>query len=314
KESEIPKAARGLLDRLVEKRLLVRSSRQLSDGTGTETTIEVAHEAILRHWQTLRRILDRKSSELRAIQAAEQAATVWQRQERKAEWLDHKGERLLSAESLTRNPAYAGRLSGLPAEYLRECRKVQDRAEHDRLTQLEARERAQKRAQLSLLGLIALALALLLGAGWQMRQTARREARVFDSLASKAISEENYQRAMRLALQGLPPLGSLPMVEWARELEATLARSARLSRIVFVLRPPGGAITHVAMSPDGKRMVTSHVDKLCRIWDVASGREVGRLRGHDDAVLDARFGANGQLLVTASQDGTARVWEAATQQ
>jgi hypothetical protein len=188
KEGEIPNAARGLLDRLVEKRLLVRSSRPRSDATGTETTIEVAHEAILRHWQTLRRILDRKSTELRAIQATEQAATVWQRQDHKAEWLDHKGERLLIAESLARNPAYLARFSGLPAEYLQECRKAQDRAEQDREAQLKARERAQKRAQLFLLGLIALAVALLLGAGWQTRQAARREARVFDSLATKAIS------------------------------------------------------------------------------------------------------------------------------
>ena len=72
-----------------------------------------------------------------------------------------------------------------------------------------------------------------------------------------------------------------------------------------------GIVISVAFSPDGTRVVTASFDKTARIWDVASGTQVGVLEGHKEQVYSARFSPDGKRIVTASWDDTARVWNAA---
>ena len=43
-------------------------------------------------------------------------------------------------------------------------------------------------------------------------------------------------------------------------------------------------------------------DKTARVWDVASGKEIAALRGHEDRVNSAAFSPNGASVVTASWD------------
>ncbi len=66
-----------------------------------------------------------------------------------------------------------------------------------------------------------------------------------------------------------------------------------------------------AFSADGSRIVTASRDGTARVWDAATSREIGALRGHDGHVVFSRFSSDGTRIVTASQDGTARVWDAA---
>jgi WD40 repeat protein len=61
-------------------------------------------------------------------------------------------------------------------------------------------------------------------------------------------------------------------------------------------------------------LVTASEDKTARIWEVATGRTIAVLRGHEEGVNSAAFGPDGKLVVTASNDGRARVWQAATGQ
>ena len=68
-------------------------------------------------------------------------------------------------------------------------------------------------------------------------------------------------------------------------------------------------------SPDGTRIVTASRDKTARIWDAATGQQMGEpLRGHGGPVASAAFSPDGKRIVTASWDGTARLWDAATRQ
>src|SRR5262249_42843404 len=97
-ESEVDERGKGIDERLVRARLLGRGTR--AGKSGDETTLEVAHEALLRQWETLQRILDRRGSELKALQAVERAAHAWNQNRRATEWLDHKGQRLAEGAQL----------------------------------------------------------------------------------------------------------------------------------------------------------------------------------------------------------------------
>lgn len=72
----------------------------------------------------------------------------------------------------------------------------------------------------------------------------------------------------------------------------------------------------LAFSPDGRRALSGGgwsagraKDYSVRLWDVGSGRELRRFRGHGDGVLDVTFSSDGQLGLCAGADGLVRVSE-----
>ncbi|HET9480031.1 MAG TPA: hypothetical protein VFO72_11830, partial [Pyrinomonadaceae bacterium] len=113
----------------------------------------------------------------------------------------------------------------------------------------------------------------------------------------------------------------------------------------------GRTVTSVAFSPDGKTLVTGGVESKTnidlaammsgqrpknqkgskqpdpadfmkdlkveavgqvQIWDIATGREIGKLTGHGRAVGKVVFSRDGKLLATGGTDNTIKVWDLAT--
>lgn len=70
-------------------------------------------------------------------------------------------------------------------------------------------------------------------------------------------------------------------------------------------------VQQVAFGPGGQ-VVTASFDGTARIWDLATRRELAKLRGHEGGVIDAEFSSDGRRIATASTDGTAKVWDATT--
>jgi WD40 repeat protein/uncharacterized caspase-like protein len=49
------------------------------------------------------------------------------------------------------------------------------------------------------------------------------------------------------------------------------------------------------------------------LWDVASGRQLGGLKGHGKGVTQVTFSRDGRLLASSSSDNTIRIWDVVTQ-
>ncbi|KAA6423724.1 MAG: hypothetical protein FRX49_06295 [Trebouxia sp. A1-2] len=73
-----------------------------------------------------------------------------------------------------------------------------------------------------------------------------------------------------------------------------------------------GAVWSVALTPDGRRVVTGSEDFTARVWDVVSGNCAHVLDGHTGWVVQVCTTADGLRCATASHDGTARVWDWST--
>ncbi|RXK38139.1 glucose repression regulatory protein TUP1 [Tremella mesenterica] len=73
--------------------------------------------------------------------------------------------------------------------------------------------------------------------------------------------------------------------------------------------PIDAGITSVALSPDGKLVAAGSLDTMVRVWNVNTGQQVERLKGHKDSVYSVAFSPDGKLLVSGSLDRTLRVWD-----
>jgi eukaryotic-like serine/threonine-protein kinase len=73
-------------------------------------------------------------------------------------------------------------------------------------------------------------------------------------------------------------------------------------------------ISALAFSPDGKILAsgTAYSKSDTRLWDVATGTEIGRLEGHDSWVSSLVFWPDGKKLASSSGDQTICTWDVAT--
>ena len=122
--SEIPAEALPLLRLLVEQRLL---STDVIAGTN-ETTIEPAHEALLRQWGLLQDWLGEDAVLLNALDGIKRAAKDWSTNDKKVSWLAHAGERLKPAERLLARADLAANLKPIEKDYLAACQGLEHAA------------------------------------------------------------------------------------------------------------------------------------------------------------------------------------------
>ena len=73
--------------------------------------------------------------------------------------------------------------------------------------------------------------------------------------------------------------------------------------------PADAGVTSVAISPDGRWVAAGSLDTIVRVWDVATGVLVERLKGHSDSVYSVSFTPDGKGLVSGSLDKTLKYWD-----
>lgn len=338
---EIPPDARPLIERLVEQRLLVKDRRRVARGEGETIVVEVAHEALLRRWRTLTAWLDEDADALKVLDVAKRAADDWKRNDRGEAWLSHTGRRLRAVEVYLARPDLDQFLGTEGRAYIRACRARDDAvataeaarqaeekaaaearaaaeqaAERERLksAQLE-REKAEDRASAArritrrtTAG--AAVIVSILAVGFYLVRDRQRAAE--SALAASDVMEASRRTQAGEAGHALAYL--------ARAVRANPrddgARAALVGNLLdhrwivdvgdYAHREP----TRLArLSPDGHTLLTAGGDEA-RLWDVASGQQIGMTIRHRNIVSDARFSPTGDRVVTGSYDRTARVSDA----
>ena len=147
--SEIPAEARPLIDLLIEQRLL---STDVATGT-KETTIEPAHEALLRQWGLLQGWLKEDAALLTVLDGIKRAARDWGANGKATSYLVHAEERLRAAERLLARPDLAADLEPTDKDYVVSCQRAEQAA------------RSRTRRVQALVGALVALLALG-GVGW----------------------------------------------------------------------------------------------------------------------------------------------------
>jgi WD40 repeat protein len=73
----------------------------------------------------------------------------------------------------------------------------------------------------------------------------------------------------------------------------------------------------VAVSPDGRRIVSGSEDGLVKVWDAATGRELLSFGGHTQFIMAVAFSPDGGRILTGGgqwgegkHPGDVRIWDA----
>lgn len=78
-----------------------------------------------------------------------------------------------------------------------------------------------------------------------------------------------------------------------------------------------GGFWHVAVSPDGKYLATTH-GQIVELWDMQTGKPLHQFSGHAGHSVNVQFGRDSKTLISTSpgrvhgSDASAYVWDAAT--
>jgi len=162
RQSEIPAEARPLIDLLIEQRLL---STDVATGT-KETTIEPAHEALLRQWGLLRGWLAEDAGLLGVLEGVKRASRDWAANGKSEAWLTHTTGRLEAAERLRQRADLAASFEPTDNDYLDACRSAE---------QLVKRRMQRVRALFSVLAAVIFAGLI----GWLNQDYLREQVRQF---------------------------------------------------------------------------------------------------------------------------------------
>lgn len=188
---EIPQGSRAIVERLVRERLLV------TDRRGEADVIEVAHESLLRQWPILASWLEADLENLKLLESVERSAGEWAANGRLSAWLDHRGQRLATAEQLMGREDFRRRVGSGGEDYLAAC---------------HAREDAERRRRSFFNNLIrgsAVVIAIVAAvATWQWREARlqtrisnQRAALLSTNLAGDLVAQGEIDPALLLLLE-----------------------------------------------------------------------------------------------------------------
>ncbi|MBD2603840.1 PD40 domain-containing protein [Scytonema hofmannii FACHB-248] len=334
-----PKLVEQVLQKLVSEkvRLLVTSaivqkgdsSKQVEKGSRSKPVevVDVAHEALIRHWDKLRQWLNESRNNIRIERKIEAEAKEWIARNRAEDYL-LTGGKLIEAEifleSLKKHPVRVFFDKNAQEFVEKSIQRKQEIEERERQIERAEQERERKREQEELQKqkqrllrnrvVLGVTVPLLFGALawiWNSKQNtgiiklAENSNRLSDSNKQVDALVESIKAANALK----NPLAIITSNTRTRVV-ATLGRAIYDLKEINSLKGHGKRIDNVSFSPDGKTVVSGDQDGAIKLWSL-DGTLLQTIQGHTRFVRGISFSPDGKMFASASSDGTVKLWNLA---
>ncbi|MEG4207737.1 CHAT domain-containing protein [Microcoleus sp. Pol7_A1] len=272
-----------------------------------EDTVEVVHEALIREWGTLREWMNANRQFRTWQERLKVALREWKNNNHDAGGL-LRGALLTVAEDWLRKRA--DQMTQEERDFIQVSVKETDR-------ERQQRERGRRLQIIGLSGFSSVAMMLAGFAIYQLQQAQRQQVEQLAATSKALLAANQPVEALVNAIAAVG-LGKSTFVQFPQFLDNS-ARDNLLDAI-FVNREFNrlqykSEVNSIAISPNGKRIVSGSWDKTIRLWDATTGQPLGRpLKGHEAGVTSVAISPNGKLIVSGSWDKTIRLWDATTGQ
>jgi WD40 repeat protein len=317
---------REVLEKLAKARLIITKNK----------VVEVAHEALIREWPTLREWLEEDREGLRLHRQLTLAAESWERRQRDpselyrgarlgqaAEWADKNLDALSALEETFLNVSIeTANREQVEREVRRqrELKAARILAETQQQAATQLRKRALYLTGAFVLALIMFGVAMFQGSrARQIAVAAQTERRIATARELAAASLNNLdldpERSILLALQSVSTTRLVDETVLPESLEA-LHRAIVASHVRMTLTNHETRVLSASFSPDGRQLATIGDDGTAILWEVATGEEMLRLPGTtnpSDFVSTQRiaYSLDGNLLAVCDSN-VIKIYDPAT--
>jgi WD40 repeat protein len=290
--AELDAETADVLDLLADARLI----------TVADSTVEIAHEALIRAWPRLRQWLAADREGLRTHRHLTEAAHEWSALDKDSGAL-YRGSRLVVAKEWASRDNAAVALNPVERAFLGASIDEQDR-------ESAAGRRRTRQLRYLAAGLAALLLVVTVISvvAVDQRQDAVQAQHI-------AISRQLATQALTIA-DSEPGTAKLLSLEAYRTAQTIEARSALMSMAAHAdyrteIAAHSGAVSQIAFAPDGT-LVSAGRDKTLALWDTAHRRRLASLPGHDTWLRAMAVSPDGKLFATGGDDKQLMLWDATT--
>lgn len=311
--------------------------------TTSENPAEVAHEALIREWPTLRGWLEENRDGLRLHRQLTEAAHEWNKMDRSEDIL-FRGARLAQVREWA--AAHTREMNVLEHEFLevsqawadhdaaeREIRQQRELEAAQKLAEAEHRSARQLRQRaLYLAGALLLALIAALTAGSFANRNSTLAvqnasiALTAQAASTQAIADFTRSEAQRLAAEAkslmqsasdpqLIALLSLRSIntQYTTEGDSALTGAAALPIPKMIFTDQTKGVYSVNFSPDGNYVITGSYDGIVRLVEMQTGQKIRQFIANETGRgVKAISSPDGQTIYAASNDGTVWAWDAKT--
>lgn len=337
------------LDQLIDGRLLTTSGQE----DAIDRRVDIAHEALITGWPTLRRwVVEQRATE-QARRRLEAHVEEWNR-------LGQRNGGLLDATELPEAWRWLESDDAIEVGITDEMRAYVQISQHV-LEAAARRERLQQRltAFIATVALVSAVIAIIFAmqssrnanqaeinaaTAVAAQQTAESQQRIAEEQQQLAEEQQRVakeqqrvaeQRA-RIARAGTLAAQSQSAFRTGKRQQALLLavaatrttyegdpsivaveealRTALVGLNGYGLSGHQDIVSTLALSPDGRRLVSGSNDGTVLVWDLGTANPyntVRTLRGHSGAVTVLMLASDGQRLVTGGTDDKAIVWNLA---
>jgi DNA-binding winged helix-turn-helix (wHTH) protein len=278
-----------IIQELIEKRLLI-------SWNDPQKNVELPHASLIKNWTKIQSLLSNKRRAIRFAETLKRKTGIWLERDKDPDEL-MKGSELQTAIEL--HEQYISLIGVGQKEEKFFNASVSAKSDREKRELQEKKRKARyKNTIWGLSGIIGVVFIGLIYFLW-VNNKANAAKTAADALTEL---DKNPAKALKLAIQAVE-------MDETPDTVAVLQAAITSSRLWKSLKGHIATLTAIAISNDGKFLITSSRDNTARIWDRESGQLIHILTGHEKAVECATFSPDGKYALTSSSDGTARVWE-----
>ena len=292
-----------VLQKLEKERLVVTSQLQVrGENSQAVTVVDVAHEALIRHWKRLQNWVNENREAIRLERKIEEAAKEWESRGKSKDVL-LRGLKLAEAENYIKNYSSLGLLSSLAKEFVQKSRRAQNNL-------FLLRFGGGSFAVILLITVFSILFFVVKNSRKNMGILVERVQYTQLSENTKKVEkmlEFEPVNALVLAIETVGKNLSFPKKEIRPDVQSSLIKAVQISQERNLLKGHESKVMSVAFSRDGK-IVSGDSDGGVRIWD-KTGKSIIIPKAHQGIVWSIAFSPDGKTIASGGADGSLRIWE-----